>query len=468
MRRYGLMMLAGLVFAVTIVFALECIGGRASSKSMPDSIGVSSFGDRVMIIAPHPDDEGLACAGLIQQCLHKKKEVRVVIVTAGDGSMSATRAFAKKPNPDFHDFRAVGALRCDETRSAMKELGLPASDLIFLGYPDGGVNSMWDRDWDYNHLHHGRNGADHSPYSFAYQKNAAYCGQNLVLNLESIIKEFNPDAIVYPSQLDSQHDHWAVNAFTQYALIDMNRKEKQYTYLVHRKYFPNASAYDSQDHLYPPAALLDLGTIWKSLDLSNRQESLKERSLRAYAISKSIRGADFNKFVRKNELFGTTRPIVVRRRKKPVVRFSNVNMPYVVARNPIENKMFGFLGSNGGGIKEASLCVGDQTSYLGLETVDDISGETHYIFHLRMFGTSRIDRTDVIVENGKASSVQMARNSLIPVKIALVHPGGIHTRLWIEIPSSIFKNKRDCMFSVEEVKGAHQVDKTAWQWVRIN
>ena len=42
--------------------------------------------ERILIIAPHPDDEVLACGGLIQQALALGDSVWVVYVTAGDGS----------------------------------------------------------------------------------------------------------------------------------------------------------------------------------------------------------------------------------------------------------------------------------------------------------------------------------------------------------------------------------------------
>lgn len=41
---------------------------------------------KVLIVAPHPDDEIIGCAGLMQSLLKAGKEVHIVILTGGEGS----------------------------------------------------------------------------------------------------------------------------------------------------------------------------------------------------------------------------------------------------------------------------------------------------------------------------------------------------------------------------------------------
>lgn len=41
---------------------------------------------KVLIVAPHPDDEIMGCSGLMQSLLKTGKEVFVVILTGGEGS----------------------------------------------------------------------------------------------------------------------------------------------------------------------------------------------------------------------------------------------------------------------------------------------------------------------------------------------------------------------------------------------
>src|SRR5690242_7448135 len=41
-------------------------------------------GDRLLIIAPHPDDEALAAGGVIQRAIARGARVRIVVLTDGD------------------------------------------------------------------------------------------------------------------------------------------------------------------------------------------------------------------------------------------------------------------------------------------------------------------------------------------------------------------------------------------------
>ncbi|WP_240051127.1 PIG-L deacetylase family protein, partial [Bacteroides salyersiae] len=42
--------------------------------------------ESLLIIAPHPDDEVIGCAGLIQRSLNKGNNVYVIILTGGEAS----------------------------------------------------------------------------------------------------------------------------------------------------------------------------------------------------------------------------------------------------------------------------------------------------------------------------------------------------------------------------------------------
>ena len=80
-----------------------------------------------IVIAPHPDDESLACGGLIADACEQGLRGRVVIVSDGAGSHPNSKAYP----PD----RLI-ALREDEAKQAGAELGLRPEDMLFLGLPD--------------------------------------------------------------------------------------------------------------------------------------------------------------------------------------------------------------------------------------------------------------------------------------------------------------------------------------------
>jgi len=82
---------------------------------------------RLVVIAPHPDDESLACGGLIARACREGRPVRVVIVSDGTGSHLRSRAYPR--------LRLRG-LREAEARRAVGALGLAPRHLAFLRLPD--------------------------------------------------------------------------------------------------------------------------------------------------------------------------------------------------------------------------------------------------------------------------------------------------------------------------------------------
>jgi LmbE family N-acetylglucosaminyl deacetylase len=80
-----------------------------------------------IVIAPHPDDESLACGGVIAGACRQGLRGKVVIVSDGVGSHPNSKAYP----PD-----RLRALREGEARRAGAELGLRPDDMLFLGLPD--------------------------------------------------------------------------------------------------------------------------------------------------------------------------------------------------------------------------------------------------------------------------------------------------------------------------------------------
>lgn len=87
--------------------------------------------ERILIIAPHPDDEVLGCSGLIQRSLKEGKQVDVVILSGGGKSHSGCCSIDEKELVESR--RAL-------SRTAAGILGLPLNHLHFLDYPDGEIS----------------------------------------------------------------------------------------------------------------------------------------------------------------------------------------------------------------------------------------------------------------------------------------------------------------------------------------
>jgi LmbE family N-acetylglucosaminyl deacetylase len=80
-----------------------------------------------IVIAPHPDDESLACGGLIADACRQGLRGKVVIVSDGAGS---------HPNSKTYPADRLRSLRKEEARQAAAELGLRPEEILFLGLPD--------------------------------------------------------------------------------------------------------------------------------------------------------------------------------------------------------------------------------------------------------------------------------------------------------------------------------------------
>ncbi|MEA2464411.1 MAG: hypothetical protein QOJ98_2158, partial [Acidobacteriota bacterium] len=77
-------------------------------------------GERLLVLAPHPDDEVIGCGGLIAQHLRERRAVRIVVATDGAEAGDA-------------------ATREEESRRGVARLG--EADLQFLRFPDRGLSA---------------------------------------------------------------------------------------------------------------------------------------------------------------------------------------------------------------------------------------------------------------------------------------------------------------------------------------
>src|SRR5262250_1622088 len=53
--------------------------------------------DRLLVLAPHPDDELVGCGGMIQRALAAGAAVRVVFLTYGDGNEWSFTVYRRHP-----------------------------------------------------------------------------------------------------------------------------------------------------------------------------------------------------------------------------------------------------------------------------------------------------------------------------------------------------------------------------------
>jgi LmbE family N-acetylglucosaminyl deacetylase len=104
-------------------------GARLFIRTTPDLLVAS--GSRVVVVAPHPDDEVLAVGGTVATLAARGHEVLVVAVTDGEGS---------HPHSGTWTPERLRSIRPRETEAALARLGLDATTPVMrLHLPDGRV-----------------------------------------------------------------------------------------------------------------------------------------------------------------------------------------------------------------------------------------------------------------------------------------------------------------------------------------
>jgi LmbE family N-acetylglucosaminyl deacetylase len=138
---------------------------------------------RVLIVAPHPDDETLGCGGAISLLCHQGYDVNVLIISDGKGSHPNSR---KYPAP------VLRLTRSQETLTALAILGVDRSAVTFLHLKDGEIPTV-------------------TAPKFRAAK--VLCRNYLQATL--------PDAIFVPWRLDPHADHRATWQLIQAALLSL-------------------------------------------------------------------------------------------------------------------------------------------------------------------------------------------------------------------------------------------------------
>jgi LmbE family N-acetylglucosaminyl deacetylase len=205
---------------------------------------------RLLVVAPHPDDETLGCGLLIQQVLAAGGEVRVVLLTDGDNNPWPQRYIERRLRIDTASRRRWGARRRSEVLRAMTELGLPASALQPMGWLDMEVTSQLRDDT-----------------------------QGVIAAMHAAVDTFQPSLICFPALGDSHPDHGAAHVLCRLALDGAGQGPELLAYPVHGEV-------GAQD--YPIGVDATAGQQERKLQAMTRHQTqmvLSGRRMRSLALS---------------------------------------------------------------------------------------------------------------------------------------------------------------------------------------
>ena len=243
--------------------------------------------ERVVIVSPHPDDETLGCAGLIQSLLRHGLMPFVLVFTNGDGFDASIhlKLYEVKIKPE--DREAYSQMRMAETLKAMAKLGLPSHQVIFLGFSERTLPEDWLWKGD----------------------------EKFVKVLAEHLERIQPTVVILPSRYDDHPIHAIVCSIGWTALLQLISEERLsqmprvFEVLIHYGEFPRPQGFNPSLELLPPSDLL-LTARWYYLPLSKEMRQRKWQALNCYHTQKLPLTWRFLKsFVRSNEIFAEPLPL---------------------------------------------------------------------------------------------------------------------------------------------------------------
>jgi len=268
---------------------------------------------RLLVVAPHCDDETLGAGGLMRQARQAGADVHVVIISNGDGFRVGVQSEYKTLRAAPADYIRYAYHRQGESRAAMHVLGVPSDHVAFLGYPDRGLMPMWTTHWsDTQPFLSSYTQTDHSPYTDSPTPHAPYAGESLLRDLSRQMQADQPTDIYVTHPSDDHPDHAAASVFVQTALADLKAQGQPWAqharlhyYLVHRGDWPCPQGLHEDCALPPPAPMADLDTRWEQLPLSQSDVQKKYAAILRYPSQTELTGRFLFSFARMSELFGT-------------------------------------------------------------------------------------------------------------------------------------------------------------------
>ena len=268
---------------------------------------------RLLVIAPHPDDDVLGAGGLIRRVVKAGGSVRVVWTTSGDGFPEGVETSEGISPRVAHltprDYETYGRLREQEARAALGSLGVGARSLTFLGFPDEGLCEMAS-----TYLS-AKARAFKSPYTGRISpplteqmiRGVRYRGVDIRRELEQVVVSFGPTLVVAPHPEDQHPDHCSTHIFLKEAFDELSRagrvRPRILHYLIHYGQWPLRSTDQIDDMLLPPREFPPLEGRWANLTLTPDEFRAKRAALLLYHSQILVIGRLLLAFATRNELY---------------------------------------------------------------------------------------------------------------------------------------------------------------------
>jgi LmbE family N-acetylglucosaminyl deacetylase len=169
-----------------------------------------SNSDKVLVVAPHPDDESLGAGGLLQRIFAQKVPVRILFATNGENNPWAQRYWERRWVVGRTERTRWGQRRREEALRAIGVLGGTPDSAKFLNLPDLGTTDL---------LMKGE--------------------PALSVLVTAEIREWQPTVALIPTMLDAHPDHSALSVAVSMTLDSAEGASiRTWEYLVHKPEAP--------------------------------------------------------------------------------------------------------------------------------------------------------------------------------------------------------------------------------------
>ncbi len=260
---------------------------------------------RVIVFAPHPDDETIGVGGLLARLARARAPIRVVFMTNGDGYPRAVAEDFDVTHPSDADFVTFGEVRKHEAAAALGHLGVQRRQIQFLGFPDGGLAELWQMHWLPSHPYTSPYTGESSPPE---PEGVGYDGKDLTSVVSRLMRDFRPTVVVMPHPYDVHLDHAYTSYFVTEALTTLQADHvlpanvTVLTYLVHHPWWPATRA-PAFDRMQPLATVPD--TTWVETELAPAELDAKRAALEEYRSQLEVMNGFLRSFLCRNELLAS-------------------------------------------------------------------------------------------------------------------------------------------------------------------
>ena len=327
-------------------------GGGASGTTNPSTITITNnttvsanfstpLHTKLLVVAPHPDDDIVMASGIVYRAVERGDEVRVVYMTNGD-------YYASVYNGVSYNGIQTGLIRESEGVAGQSILGVPENELMFLGYPDGYLQTIYqsnpndvyttpNNNQSTTYGNHGLGLTDYHNYRFG--AHASYTRVNILTDLQDIISSYQPDHILVTSEFDNTTDHATTYNFVRLATTAVCNNNLGYNPVIHKTiiwwnpiyWWPNLpivwpNVPDPTAYLAEIPNVDATGLLWSNresfdvplpMQLSNYADNPKALALNTHIIGQKGVYGYIGFFLHKDEVFwpenvaGTNHPPVV-------------------------------------------------------------------------------------------------------------------------------------------------------------